>query len=58
MKPIRRAFVSYPSADADVAKSVADASERAGAAVFLEQRSLQPASTWYDSPRLLTTWGR
>src|SRR5207237_6495879 len=42
MKTIQRAFVSYSSVDAEVAKAVADACEKAGAAVFLDQRSLQP----------------
>jgi hypothetical protein len=48
-KTIQRAFVSYSSADAEVARGVADACERAGAAVFLDQRSLQPSTFWYDA---------
>src|SRR5262245_55245053 len=49
MKTIQRAFVSYSSADAEIAKAVADACEKAGAAVFLDKRSLEPSSTWYDA---------
>jgi hypothetical protein len=49
MKPIQRAFVSYSSADAEVATAVAEACTKAGAAVFLDQRSLQPSSAWYDA---------
>jgi TIR domain len=49
MRTIQRTFVSYSSADAEAAKAVADACAKAGAAVFLDQRSLQPASAWYDA---------
>lgn len=49
MKTIQRAFVSYSSVDVEVAKAVADSCEKTGAAVFLDQRSLQPSSLWYDA---------
>jgi molecular chaperone HtpG len=49
MKTIRRAFISYSSVDAEVARAVADSCEKVGAVVFLDQRSLQPADEWYES---------
>jgi Molecular chaperone, HSP90 family len=47
MNSIERVFVSYSSADALVARAVADACVAAGAVPFLDERALQPAADWY-----------
>ena len=49
MAMLRRAFISYSSADAPIAQAVADACEKAGASVFLDRRSLQLSNEWYTS---------
>jgi TIR domain len=49
MSRIQRVFVSYSSADAAVARAVADACKAADTVVFLDECSLQPASDWYEA---------